>query len=326
VNFILLSSHCGHCVHIGVFLGWEQLADFTEGLEGTSCPVCGGRVRKDDILALTTSEDARNAEAGVSPWNNAAPAPEGFGGFRGGAGPQRFQAGAFARGLRDRVRDDAQDERRDEYAKVSKAVMPLVAFGEGRKAYDDGDFAKAALWCGHASDCEVENAATHALICLYLGISLGMLGESEKAEPALAKAARHARQCVGDDPPEQVEAVAGLSFQAGVERGEAGDDFGSRAAYRFSVDMDVPRWSARAAVNLGKLQDEDGDPAAAKDLWDYALANGEGRTKDLATYNIAWYWEEMGDRKQAVRYYRKIARGSDESLAARARGRISELR
>ena len=63
-----------------------------------------------------------------------------------------------------------------------------------------------------------------------------------------------------------------------------------------------------------------------KDALKWYLSSRENAPDDmLVTYNIARIYEELGDKQNAIKFYRIVANSNDENYAESAKAELKEL-
>jgi tetratricopeptide (TPR) repeat protein len=314
----------------------EELGDFMKSIKGTVCPFC--RVEAQTFWLVMDSADVNAIRTGKLP----ASAPPGAGfemfGTPSTAGSRRSSAAAEI--LRAQVSASADRQRRETLERITDLVRAEFAFKGGQQALEAGDRAKAIAAftiCAGTGKPEAHRAAfqlgelakergqsaaaikwyrqaaesdepeVRAIGFLYLGIALRQASRQEEALAAF----RSAVAC-GPTP------VHGL---AAHRVGQVLEDLGRRseakAAYDFAVSLKA-LGSADAALNLGALEDEDGNWERARKFAEYAYKSDEQHLKQNAAFNLARYWEQRRRRSKARKYYEIAARGDDGVLAARA--------
>jgi tetratricopeptide (TPR) repeat protein len=145
----------------------------------------------------------------------------------------------------------------------------------------------------------------------------------EQGEQRLAEAAfRRGTELAGVDP--RISSV--LAGQLGYVRKELGDAAGARTALESAMSFGFPESAAKAALNLGTVEDEAGNHAEARSLWEYAYRTAvDDVVRSYAVYNLGWHWEQAGDPAKARRYYKLAADSSLERVATLAAGRLRGL-
>lgn len=99
-----------------------------------------------------------------------------------------------------------------------------------------------------------------------------------------------------------------VAIQQGFEQHDA-NLAAAEEAYQVTINLGHTRFALRAANNLGTLEyNSRGRPDRARELWESAFADSDWRTHGLAAYNLGWYWENIGERKKARKYYWIAAR------------------
>ncbi|EPH41047.1 tetratricopeptide repeat protein [Streptomyces aurantiacus] len=284
---------------------------------GARCPVCGAQTREEDLQIILLDEDYQAFKDGSFPWGEANRLPSSFAGFADTASLPPPGSGTFAQALRGRMYGQAEKERKEEYEALSRAFTEISGFQFGYAAYEQGDLDRAALWLERAAQ-SLEDPTHAAGASLYLGLTRVKQGEPTKAKAAF----RDAVDRTAADPVIR----SGAADQLGSVLKELGDITGARRAYRTAVDLGVPTFAAKAAVNLGTLEDEAGHHGKARSLWEFAYAAAEGEEgKAFAAYNLGWYWEQAGDPAKARHFYKIAAKSAVPEAATRARGRLGTL-
>lgn len=338
--FGAMSCECFHCVDVRNVNGSAQLEEYMEGLAGTICPLCG--TRTETFYLVTDADDMRAVRDGGGTWNKNAATTEGFSGF-GTAAHAASGSSPAADKLRGGLSAEAQRRRKQmcqavtdlqraglslsvgveakkagDTRKARHALEICVSTGEpesfraayhlGEMAERAGDLAEAIAWyckaAGEPSDQDFKAAAF-----LALGMALRSQGD--------LRAAVRAFQDGADCGPTPIRGMA--AFRVGDVLYELGDIEKSQEAYEFTVALRDPLGSPDAAVNLGAYEEEAGNWARARDLWEYAFNNGADKVRDFAAFNLGRYWDHERKRRRARKYYAIAERSGDAVIAARAR-------
>jgi tetratricopeptide (TPR) repeat protein len=318
MNFFVISHRCGHCVRHQLVMGQDEFEAAWRGCIGMACPLCDTRVREEDLQIILLENDVNAVKDGSFPWGKVNTPGAGFTRFRSPGSAPTFERGAFASALRGQMYGQAERNRKTELQALSNAFAKLNGFQFGHEAYEERNYAKAVVWLEKAA--EALDDPTHAAGArLYLGLSRLELGERQEAKAAFSAAVAGK----GVDPMIRASAAD----QLGSLLKELGDIAGARRAYQIAVDANTPLFSAKAALNLGTLEDEQGNSAKALPLWEraYAEAKQDSGTKAYATYNLGWYWENAGDVAKARRFYKLAVESGEGEAAARARRRLRGL-
>lgn len=200
---------------------------------------------------------------------------------------------------------------------------------EAEKAFEQGNFSKAAFHYEQAAEKEVtlgKNAELYALSG-YCHLKAGDINEAESR-------LRRAQKMLEDysakiailpeshrDPAHEAWLPSGLVMHH-IEETPAEDTTSIEVAYKLVIRLGHPEFSAKAALNLGTLYYNNlGKPADARKFWETALTKGEhaktkgehAKTEIFAAYNLGWFWENEGDYEKARNYYRlTTSKGKDE--------------
>ncbi|MBB5956842.1 Flp pilus assembly protein TadD [Saccharothrix tamanrassetensis] len=282
---------------------------------GAPCPVCGARAREGDLQIIVLDKDVNAIKNGSFPWGKTSRPTGGFAGFGGTGTAPETERGGFASALRKEMYGQSERSRKQEYRALSEAFTKLSGFQFGFEAYEKGDLDRAVLWLQRAA--QVLDDPTHAAgACMYLGLTWVKKGEPHKAE----KAFRDAVDRTDADPTIR----SGSADQLGSVLKQLGDIAGARKAFQLAVDLGVPHFASKAAVNLGTLEDEAGNHDKARSLWEFAYESPDD-TGGFAAHNLGWYWEQAGDVKKARRFYKIAAKSSTPQVATRAAERLRVL-
>ncbi len=81
----------------------------------------------------------------------------------------------------------------------------------------------------------------------------------------------------------------------GLLRKEQGDPAGAAAAWQLAIDSGHADYAPMAAVNLGGLRQEQGDPAGAEAAWQLAIDSGHADYAPMAAFNLGLLRQKQGD-------------------------------
>ena len=318
MNVFVISHGCGHCILRQLVMGDDEYEAAWRGCIGMRCPLCRTTVREEDLQIILLDKDVNAVKDGSFPWGKVNTPSAGYTRFRSPGAAPTFERGAFASALREQMYGEAQRNRNTELEALSAAFTKLSGFQFGMQAWEDRNYQRAAMWMEKAA--EVLDDPTHAAGAqFYLGMSRLKLGERQQAKAAFNAALAGK----GVDPAIR----GGAADQLGSLLKELGDIAGARRAYQIAVDVSLPAFSAKSALNLGTLEDEQGNSAKALPLWEraYAEAEQDSGTKAYATYNLGWYWENAGDLAKARHFYELAVESGEGEAAARAARRLRGL-
>lgn len=317
MNVFVLSHRCGHCVHRQVALSDDEYEASWRGCVGKPCPVCGVRPEESDLEIILLKDDVQARKDGLLPWGEANQPHANFAAFKTTSAPETVR-GEMAKTLRDRMYGDASRKRKEEYTALSKAFASISGLQFGMEAEKAGNYERAVMWLKSGAENATDPDAA-AGCYLYLGLTQQKLGNLAKARDAF-------RSVLGySSAPATIRWAAG--DQLGNVLKQLGDHAGARKAYQAVLDSRDPAFSAKAALNLGTLEDEVGNHERAKSLWEYAHkhAKRQDSVKGTAAYNLGWYWETHGDPDKARPFYEFAVASNCGEATTRAAGRLRGL-
>ncbi|MEU3185689.1 tetratricopeptide repeat protein [Streptomyces sp. NPDC006923] len=331
---------------VAEFTGAQQVADRMSTLVGTPCPLCEALIRHGEIDIAVDSQELDLIEDKRSLWNTPDRTVRGYEGFaRNEARPERSSS-AVARKLLGQVSDSATARRRELCAAGTRAVLAMAADHLGdltmteaperaRNAlraiawYGDTDTAAAAAIRlgmfeqsdGHLDEAlrlfrraaETADGALRPLAHCSLGAMLDHLGDTEGAKDAF-------RRCVECG---ESSSLAEAAYRLGTLL-RLTDPSEARAVYDVAVRTGRRPYAASAAVNIGVIEEDEGNQREAKRRWTYAFAHGEPLERTVAAFNLARTWEAEGRIRKARTYYLIAVDSPEPETARRAREYLAE--
>jgi tetratricopeptide (TPR) repeat protein len=101
-----------------------------------------------------------------------------------------------------------------------------------------------------------------------------------------------------------------------------GDREGAKVAYQQAIDSGQADDAPLAAVNLGYLLAEQGDSQGAKMAWQQAIDSGHTDWTPMAAFNLGLLLQNQGDLRGATRAYQRAINSSHPELASMALGAL----
>ncbi|MDX3849308.1 tetratricopeptide repeat protein [Streptomyces sp. AK02-01A] len=323
---------------VAEFTGAKQVADRAAKLVGTPCPLCEVTIRRGEVDVAMDSEHLELIKDKRSIWNTPDRTVRGYEGFTKDEARPARSSSAVAKKLRGQVSDSATARRRERCEAGTRALLAMAATylgdPDGTEApertrnalraitwYGDSDAAAgAALQLGMLEQSDgnldealrlfrraVETADGVMKPTAYrcLGAMLDHLGDTEGAKDAF-------RRCVDCG---ESSSLAQAAYRLGNLL-RLTDPLAARAVYDMAVRTGHKEYAPLAAVNLGVIEEDEGNQREAKRRWKYAFAHGGTLERTVAAFNLARTWEREGRIRKARTYY-LIAVDSPEPEAAR---------